>query len=84
MRITSLQAIRILLDGGYIAEICLNICKARIYKVLSPYNTQGLSDYITRKQFEEMCEAGVIEKCWHNTREKYSDISNLYILRRSF
>lgn len=84
MRITSLQAIRILLDGGYIAEICLNICKARIYKVLSPYNTEDFSYYITRKQFKEMCEAGVIENCWDNTREKHGNISNLYILRRNF
>ena len=84
MRITSLQAIRVLLDGGFIAETCLNICKARIYKVLSPYNTQDFSDYITRKQFKEMCEAGVIESTCGSITDKYGNICNLYILRRSF
>ena len=84
MRITSLQAIRILLEGGHIAEICPNTGKTRKYKVHKPHNTQGFPDYITPKQFEEMCETGVIESTCGSTTDKYGNICNRYILRRSF
>ena len=84
MRITSLQAIRVLLEGGHITEICLNTGKTRIYKVHKPHNIQGFPDYITPKQFEEMCDTGVIESAWNSTTDKYGNVYNRYILRRSF
>ena len=79
-KITIAQAVRILLDEGYVCEICLHHCKTRKYTVHRRLNL-GDVNKITPKQFEELAGANLIE-CTSSRPDKYGNIYNYFEIVR--
>lgn len=78
------KVFRILLDGGHIASM-EHIQKKTEYYV--NYNSERVG-HISKKQFEDLCENGIIESYtpyWHNQRtDKYGNIITLYTLAEQY
>ena len=79
-KLTTAEAVRILLDEGYIAEKCPNTGKMRKYTVHKKNEIWGISPHITPKQFDELYSAGVIEHTHEDKKDKYGNIINFYVL----
>ena len=82
-KLTTAVAVRVILDGGDISELCPAVGKIRKYKVHKRNDLYGISDHITPKQFEELIGAGVIEYTQDRT-DKYGNIINFYELRKEY
>ena len=81
-KLTTAEAVRCLLDGGYIAEIFRCNYKTIKYKVHQKYSFRtGIADYITPKQFDELAAACLIEFTGSKT-DKYGNVCNFHELRR--
>ena len=76
------ETVRILLDGGYIAEKCPNTGKIRKYTVHKKNDIWGIAPHITPKQFEELISAGVIRPTKKSKTNKYGDIYNFYEIEK--
>lgn len=81
-KMTTAAAVRVLLDGGYIAEMCPNTGKIRKYTVHKKNDVWGIAPHITPKQFYELAEAGVIESTHEDKKDKYGNIINFYEIAR--
>lgn len=77
-KLTTAAAVRVLLDGGYIAEKCPNTGKIRKYTVHKKNDIWGIAPHITPKQFDELVGAGVIESTHESKTNKYGDIYHFY------
>lgn len=77
-KLTTSETVRILLDGGYIAEKCPNTGKVRKYTVHKKNEIWGIAPHITPKQFDELIGAGVIWTTQESKTNKYGDIYNFY------
>lgn len=81
-KLTTAEAVRFLLDGGYIAEIHQCNCKTIKYKVHQKHSLfTGIADYITPKQFDEMAAACLVEFVGSKT-DKYGNVYNFHELHR--
>ena len=80
-KLTTAAAVRVLLDGGYIAEICPNTGKTRKYRVHRKNELWGIAPHIPPKQFDELIEADVIESTHEDRTDKYGNIYHFYELR---
>ena len=77
-KLTTAAAVRVLLDGGYIAEKCPNVGKIRKYTVHKKNDVWGIAPHITPKQFDELIGAGVIWSTQESKTDKYGNIMNFY------
>lgn len=81
-KITTAAAVRVLLDGGYIAEICPNTGKARKYRVHKNNDIWGIAPHITKRQFDDLIGVGVIESTHESKTDKCGNIINFYEIAR--
>lgn len=81
-KMTTVAAVRVLLDGGYIAEMCPNTGKTRKYTVHKKNDIWGIAPHITPKQFNELIGAGVIESTHESKTDKCGNIINFYEIAR--
>lgn len=80
-KMTTAAAIRVLLDGGYIAEMCPNTGKTRKYRVHKKNDLGSIAPHITPKQFDELIGAGVIDSTHESRTDKYGNIYNFYKIK---
>lgn len=74
---------RILLDGGYIKEICMNSRKSAVYKVHVKDSVYEITGHITEKQFNELMGAGLLCSTGEQREDKYGNIYNFYELKKA-
>lgn len=77
-KLTTAATVRVLLEGGWIAEKCPNVGKTRKYTVHKRNEVWGIAPCITSKQFEELICAGVIESTHESKTDKYGNIINFF------
>lgn len=78
-KLTTAAAVRRLLDGGYIAEMCPNTEKPRKYTVhMSDECCVGQIGRITPKQFNDLIGADVIRSTHESGVDKYGNSYNFY------
>ena len=76
-KLTTAEAVRVLLDGGFIAERCSNVGKKRQY-IVHKKRDLVFSRQITPKQFDELIGAGVICSIYKSRKDKCGNILNFY------
>ena len=81
-KLTTAAAVRVLLDGGCIAEMCPNTGKTRKYTMYEANDIWGIgAGHITPGQFNELIGAGVIDSTHESRTDKYGNIYNFYKIK---